>query len=49
MKWRLACFFAWILIMGSIVFELKFTGRDPNDRAILALFFCGSDLAAGAI
>ncbi|MFC2427568.1 MAG: hypothetical protein ACFNTA_01145 [Campylobacter sp.] len=24
--------------LGLIVFELKFTGRDPNDRAILALF-----------
>lgn len=34
---------------GLIVFELKFTGRDPDDRAILALVFCGSDLAAGAV
>lgn len=35
--------------LGLIVFELKFTGRDPNGRAILALVFCGSDLAAGAV
>lgn len=37
MKWRLACFFAWILIMGSIVFELKFTDHDPDGRQIIAL------------
>ena len=49
MKWRLTCFFAWILIIGSIVFELKFTGRDPDDRQIIALVFCGSDLAVGAV
>ena len=49
MKWRLACLFAWILIMGSIVVELKLMGRGPDGRAILALVFCGSDLAAGAV
>ena len=37
MKWRLACFFAWILIMGPIVFELKFTDHDPDGRQIIAL------------
>ena len=37
MKWRLTCFFAWILIVGSIVFELKFTDHDPDGRQIIAL------------
>ena len=35
--------------LGLIVFELKFTGHNPDGRAILALVFCGSDLAAGAV
>ena len=36
---------------GLIVFELKFTGRNPDGRAILALVFCGSsrDPVAGAV
>jgi len=31
--------FSWIMIADSIVFELKFTGCNPNGRAILALVF----------
>lgn len=34
---QLITFFSWIVIIGSIVFELKFTDHDPDGRQILAL------------
>lgn len=50
MKRRPICFFL-DHDFGLIVFELKFTGRNLDGRAILALVFCGSsrDPVAGAV
>lgn len=34
---QLITFFSWIVIMSSIIFELKSTDHDPDGRQILAL------------